>query len=309
MNTNLNDNNKNSKESHKPKSNSKTTITERLSNAAKKFKNSRLFLVFYIVFVILFAIMLLSVLFYKDNDKTASADVQFPSIPPVGEDYYPDSPNPFYLPTVYNGLSFPKSVLVGLGQPHNNIDTSRVPQLIVYFFDSRSTLWDWYSVKSVNVQNGSNNGAQALLTFEGLDGTLCQINYTPLGPDKYQVKNFTINHNVVFSSANYISFVLPNWQLTSAGPLNSLFNVLYNSTRSGFYQTGYDSGYNFGYNVGVNDGVNQQLGKLNPVSYFLEPVSTFLSTPIFGKFSIGSALSVVLFVGVALIFIKMFAGG
>lgn len=309
MNTNLNDNNKNPEEAHEPKSNNKKTITERLSNAAKKFKNSRLFLVFHIVFLIAFSVILFFGLIYRKEDNSASADVSFPSVPPVGEDYYPTKPNPFYMPTVYKGISFSKSVLVSLGQPSSNINTSNTPPLLVYFFDANSTKWDWYFVDSINVQNNSPAGSTAILTFQGRTSTLCQIQYTPLGEDKYQVSKFTINYSTVFREADYFSFVLPNWNPAAGTQLSSVLNVLYRSTRSGFYQAGYDSGYNSGYNQGVIDGSNQELDKINPVSYFLEPVSTFLSTPIFGKFSIGSALSVVLFVGVALIFIKMFAGG
>ncbi len=80
-----------------------------------------------------------------------------------------------------------------------------------------------------------------------------------------------------------------------------------------FYQDGYNSGYNVGYNSGYSSGYTEgaavSYSGLSAVSLFLSPVSSFLSTPLFGTFSIGSAFSVVLVVLLGAIFIKMFAGG
>lgn len=101
----------------------------------------------------------------------------------------------------------------------------------------------------------------------------------------------------------------------------------YDSGHEAGYQTGYDEGYQEGinsneassnsYNQGYNAGYSVGLAKgqattwenLNVVGLFLAPVNSFLSTPIFGSFSIGTAFSVVLVVLLGAIFIKMFAGG
>lgn len=69
---------------------------------------------------------------------------------------------------------------------------------------------------------------------------------------------------------------------------------------------GYDSGYKVGHSEGYNLKVSESL---NPLSLFLSPAQDFINAPLFGNFSIGDAFSVFLFVAVALIFIKMFAGG
>ena len=78
------------------------------------------------------------------------------------------------------------------------------------------------------------------------------------------------------------------------------------------YNEGYDNGFRAGglagYNSGLNKGHSDNIG-LNPISNFLTPVSAFINLPLFGNFSIGTLLNLVLFVGVALIFIKMFSGG
>lgn len=286
--------------------NKNISLTSSSTNKSK-FKK-----VFKIVMLVTYLVLSIAIVFgtlFSFKNKTASADVNFPSVPPVGDSYYPNKPNSFYLPVVYNGISFSKSVIISLGQPSGPINTLDGSDLTIYFFDSKSSSWDWFFVNSVDVQNGSPSGSTAILTFNGRAGTMAQIQYTPLGEDKYQVYKFTINHSVVPANFDYFGFVVPNVALPAGSANAQLRYLLYRSTRSGFYQVGYDEGYNSGYNQGVIDGGNQQLNKLNPVSYFLEPVSVFLSTPIFGNLSIGAALSIVMFVGVALIFIKMFAGG
>lgn len=283
-------------------------INDLVSLKTDKPKFKKVFKIVMLIACLVVSITIVLGTIFSFKNKTALADVNFPSVPPVGDSDYPTTPNPFYLPTVYKGISFSKAVLVGLGNP-GVIDTRAFPQLIVYFFDNDSKDWDWYYVNSINVQNGSASGSTALLTFQGRADTLCQIQYTPLGKDKYQVNHFTINHNEVPQKYDYFAFVCPNWNYANGSIKTAVLNVIFRSTRSGFYQVGYDSGYENGYNQGVIEGGNQQLNKLNPVSYFLEPVSTFLSTPLFGNFSIGAALSIVMFVSVALIFIKMFAGG
>lgn len=47
----------------------------------------------------------------------------------------------------------------------------------------------------------------------------------------------------------------------------------------------------------------------NPLIFFITPIQTFLSYPIFGTLSIGDMMNVLLFVFIGLIFLKMFAGG
>lgn len=47
----------------------------------------------------------------------------------------------------------------------------------------------------------------------------------------------------------------------------------------------------------------------NPILFFLSPIETFMGYPIFGTFSIGDLLGLLLFVLVGLVFLKMFAGG
>ena len=101
------------------------------------------------------------------------------------------------------------------------------------------------------------------------------------------------------------------WFLDNLTVLNSYDSYLdgYNAGYDAGYSDGNNVGYNQGYSVGLSAGQNTSWGNLNVVSLFLSPVNSFLATPLFGSFSIGTAFSVVLVVLLAAIFIKMFAGG
>lgn len=74
-----------------------------------------------------------------------------------------------------------------------------------------------------------------------------------------------------------------------------------------YYQQGFDTGFNQGKAAGRNEALTE--GLTNPISFMINPVVTFFDTKLFGVVSIGSILSVALFVAVAIIFLKMFAGG
>lgn len=67
----------------------------------------------------------------------------------------------------------------------------------------------------------------------------------------------------------------------------------------------YNNGYVYGYNVGLSETNNS----FNPIGMIITPVAEFFTVKLFGDFSIGSFFTVTLFVSVALIFLKIFAGG
>lgn len=100
---------------------------------------------------------------------------------------------------------------------------------------------------------------------------------------------------------------------------DQIYNEGYNAGHESGYEEGYNAGlndnaqyqagYNTGYQAGYTDGAGVSYSNLNVVSLFLSPVNSFLATPLFGSFSLGTAFSVVLVVLLGAIFIKMFAGG
>ena len=73
------------------------------------------------------------------------------------------------------------------------------------------------------------------------------------------------------------------------------------------YDDGYDVGYDEGYLDGFDDGVLDDLK--NPLVFFVQPIASFLDTPLFAGVSIGDMLALLIFIFVALIFLRMFAGG
>lgn len=76
------------------------------------------------------------------------------------------------------------------------------------------------------------------------------------------------------------------------------------------FQNGHEAGKTEGYEEGFEKGYNAGSGgQFNPVTFVLEPIHQFLEMKIAGNFSIGSFLAIGLFVALALIFLKMFAGG
>lgn len=145
------------------------------------------------------------------------------------------------------------------------------------------------------------------------DGTL-SLGFTVFSPDGYTLKSVTPTNCSVSNlnakrgtfnlrlTYNLVSQIVINLQNEEGGGNTS------DSYLDG-YNAGYNAGYNQGYSVGLAAGQNISWGNLNVVSLFLSPVNSFLSAPLFGSFSIGTAFSVVLVVLLAAIFIKMFAGG
>lgn len=79
----------------------------------------------------------------------------------------------------------------------------------------------------------------------------------------------------------------------------------------GAHDKGYNNGYQIGHNAGYQEGYDKGIVSewKSPIAIFIQPIDSFLSTNIFGSISIGDVLSVILFVMVGIIFIKMFAGG
>ena len=81
----------------------------------------------------------------------------------------------------------------------------------------------------------------------------------------------------------------------------------YDEGYSDGYDDGYDTGYDEGYLDGFNDGVLDDLK--NPLVFFVQPIASFLDTPLFAGVSIGNMLALLIFIFVGLIFLRMFAGG
>ena len=75
---------------------------------------------------------------------------------------------------------------------------------------------------------------------------------------------------------------------------------------------GYNQGYNDGKNVGYNQGYNAGLAEGTPISALagiVSGVSNILQIPLFGNFTLGSFITIIIGIGLFFLYLKIFAGG
>ncbi len=142
-------------------------------------------------------------------------------------------------------------------------------------------------------------------------------------PSKIKIDNnvsFIDNYSVPYIRIPCFDFVDDNHNLVL-----DLYNFNLNqySGADNFYIAGYlnynnetyDIGYNNGYNLGKDAGYKQGFADgnaekwTNPIAIFFEPVFALLNKPLIGDISLADIATVGVSVCVAVIFIKMFAGG
>lgn len=74
------------------------------------------------------------------------------------------------------------------------------------------------------------------------------------------------------------------------------------------YNQGYDDGKNVGYNQGYNDGVAEGT-PTSALAGIVSGVSNILQIPLFGNFTLGGFISIIIGIGLLFLFLKIFAGG
>lgn len=178
-----------------------------------------------------------------------------------------------------------------------------------------------------------------ILSGSNLNGNLKPIVITDLDIDSPNfgqtttVEDFTLfritrSSNSIYTAPKHCSFLgsyLYSGTLTSPAPQFSYILGFFKP--STLFDSGFNTGYNEGYDVGYDKGLDNaddaafdrgyasgynaaQTDKLsNPLSFFIDPVQQFLDMKLFGVISLGSILSIALFILVAVIFLKIFAGG
>lgn len=179
----------------------------------------------------------------------------------------------------------------------------------------------WYKFNdTISLPNGTLFGDIVFIAngtqFDGMYLDASTIRYGSSGTMAYApawggwLSGFT-DAQILIRDYSSVSSDFYTWFLDNLTVLNSYDSYLdgYNAGYDAGYSDGNNEGYNSGYQVGYNKGLVESWGDFNVVNVMLSPVATFLSTPLFGSFSIGSVLSVLVAVAVGLIFIKMFSGG
>lgn len=74
------------------------------------------------------------------------------------------------------------------------------------------------------------------------------------------------------------------------------------------YNQGYDDGKNVGYNQGYNDGLAEGT-PTSALAGIVSGVSNILEIPLFGNFTLGGLISIIIGIGLLFLFLKIFAGG
>lgn len=216
----------------------------------------------------------------------------------------------------------------------------------IYFDIGQTT---WANVKSIFVNYIAINKNKQYVYIQIRNGSKvigydnAQISRDPeyfikLNKDKIEInfqgsynENSTIT-NIIFNFKSYGKEEPNSWMqfflvdittTTTRKYYKSYLNDVIETTGEGQYNTGYAAGFvngrEHGYNDGEKDGYDKGYtqgydkgameGLKNPIEYFLKPIDSFMNTKIFGTLAIGNIISILLFVMIALIFLKMFAGG
>lgn len=93
---------------------------------------------------------------------------------------------------------------------------------------------------------------------------------------------------------------------------NAVSSAKYSAGLTTGQNNGYNQGYNDGKDVGYNQGYNAGLAEGTPTSALagiVSGVSNILQIPLFGNFTLGSFLSIIIGIGLLFLFLKIFAGG
>lgn len=93
---------------------------------------------------------------------------------------------------------------------------------------------------------------------------------------------------------------------------NAVSSAKYSAGLTTGQNNGYNQGYNDGKDVGYNQGYNAGLAEGTPTSALagiVSGVSNILQIPLFGDFTLGAFIGIIIGVGLLFLFLKIFAGG
>lgn len=93
---------------------------------------------------------------------------------------------------------------------------------------------------------------------------------------------------------------------------NAVSSAKYSAGLTTGQQDGYNQGYNDGKNVGYNQGYSDGIAEGTPTSALagiVSGVSNILQIPLFGNFTLGGFISIIIGIGLLFLFLKIFAGG
>lgn len=299
--------------------NNKLPLKERYNNFIQKHPKFWLTLIYGVLMLVLAITMLIAAL-NPPNDKTASADYQSPS----------ECPNLEYYNYYYQENDITPELVLNILQnlPAGNYRYIVAPTTfsITETVDNGSTYQNYYSFRYIVCYHlyadsfdlysyyFSNSYANPITDGQPSDAVIIASNrFAPSHYEFSHAENVIINTSN-FATMSYFSTLFEHYKYFKLSDLCNLGSSCSPDDLKAEYDKGYDDGYDNGHTDGYQTGYNK--GKLdgttvdlNPISIFLEPVSAFMNIKLFGFVSLGLVFNIVLFVSLALIFIKLFAGG
>lgn len=272
-----------------------------LENFKKNVKQHKVKFILNCVFIVLsvFLLIFLSVLSFS-NKKTESASAlsnesrayQYPEFGP-SSNIFINSQSPYFVPYFTpNPSTTSCSVFIALRETSSSIRDIYISSFYILPVSSVNFSLR-YNGKYLNNNVPINGGSLLSMTKDG---------------DNFRCVPSVQAYCVILNNPSYLPGNRILYQLLPEIPV---YNTIYNNGVSDGYDSGYESGSSSSYDLGYSSGYNTALtnGLKNPVSFIIDPVREFLNAPLFGVVSVGSVLTVALFVLVAIMFIKMFAGG
>ena len=154
-----------------------------------------------------------------------------------------------------------------------------------YTFDTSTTLYGQWSLSSDSV----------VITFDANGGS---FSLSSVSVSTYVVtatRGEVLPSDLWPSAVYYDGYEFENWR-TAGGVIIDLSSYVFDGSSYTLFAEWSEIG-----------ATSPELS--NPILFFLSPIQTFMGYPIFGTFSIGDLLGLLLFVLVGLVFLKMFAGG
>lgn len=275
-----------------------------IENFKKNVKQHKVKFVLNCVFLVLFIAMLIfvSVLSLSGkNNNTANAEYK-ERITEVDYSKYPEDYSKVTIGFKKEKVEFKASVPTGITLDCSFIITNTIYQGFdeFYYIMQMSNVYSdgkyYLNFSGFKLGRTANGERINIRQYYFENGQFITVIPTPDFIDSYRI-----------TLVNPTSTNIANDMIKRLSSRVEAYEIGYNYGESTGFEKGEIQGYDLGYSSGYNTALTDKF--TNPVNSILQPVSAFLETNLFGGVSIGSILSVAIFVGLALIFIKMFAGG
>lgn len=293
---------------------------EEFKNGTKKEKIKKIInIIFLAVIIALLAMMIIGLCMQKENNSKTAGAVQ-------------EWPEEFKYPETYEKGEMIISPKFTIGQSYNSVDPEEtfakttdgnrvtldykigmyveIPatneNFIILFneiqIDVGFDMGEGYARLSFFKERDAHQVTLIVTPDQKLSGVVARTDY--LNNDEndanvWYILNTGVNENERLTQMNKVI-----WAVTKTDVYKNWWTL--GGIQNG-YEAGYDYGYEWGYKKGTIEG--QQQGAINPIGMIITPISEFFTIKIFGSFSIGDFFTVAMFVSVALIFLKIFAGG